>query len=250
MDENSQKEQIEIEYLKDNVRSYLGIMKSMKAKSVRSNGGPTDIGAVVCLRYMIPHEDDVYADGWGSSFVDGDDMGRFVVVEFPEGKLIEDVASLTRFAGENGKPAESMLDLLKEFYAKRGVFPQHVALLGDSIAANKISDEEDAEFSNWIKSHGDLSAQEIFMSDPFASKYISEALSVLIMDDHGRIARSICRYSYGEKVKPPMPLYEEEDIEYIGLVYNQTKEFVIGQRAVRDMVLFYAMCEDEEIATR
>jgi len=250
MNENSQTEQIEIEYLKDNVKSYLGIMKSMKAKSVRSNGGPTDIGAVVCLRYMIPHEDDVYADGWGSSFVDGDDMGRFVVVEFPEGKLIEDVASLTSFAGEHRRPSESMLDLLKEFYSKRKVFPHHVALLGDSIAAKEIGEEADAEFEDWIKSHDDWSAQEIFMNDPFASKYLSEALSVMIMDDHGRMARTVCRYSYGEEVKPPMPTYEEVEVEYLGLVQNQTNEFVVSQRVIRDMVLFYAMCEDEEIATK
>jgi len=85
------------------------------------------------------------------------------------------------------------------------------------------------------------------MNDPFAGEFLTEVLTVFVMDHTGRMVRSVCPYTYDRRGKSRVaPIFSDRNIEYLGKVFDRDREFVISQRVVTHMVLFYAMCQKEE----
>lgn len=237
----------EIELSKSLLQSadhYMTIMKSYKNEVTRAKGGPRDIPSVVCFRYEIPEGENVDAEGWGDPFVKGDEMGRFVAIEHDGIRLVEDSASLSNYAGSERQPGEALLDLLTAFLEKRKVMPYHVALLSDSISPKADMDaQKQRKFLEWRAQNEDKTSHELFVEDPFASEYLTEALTVFVMNKFGGMAKCITRYGYRDDHKPPKPNYEKNDLEYMGLIKDKNADFINQQRIVKGMLLFYAMCE-------
>lgn len=236
----------------DDAERYMDVMVSMKQVAVRENSGPQDLPSVLSFRYEVNASENTDASGWGDDFVEGGEMGRFVVGTCDGFKIVQDVSDLSFFAGENQPPGESMLSMMSKFLEVRRIYPSHVALLGDGVGPKeKFWDgvPEEGSFQRFLdERHGDeRSLHEIFMNDPFAGEFLTEVLTVFVMDHTGRMVRSVCPYTYDRRGKSRVaPIFSDRNVEYLGKVFNKDREFITSQRVIAHMVLFYAMCQKEE----
>jgi len=236
----------------DDAERYMDVMVSMKQVAVRENSGPQDLPQVLSFRYEVDASENTDAPGWGDDFVEGGEMGRFVAGTVESFKIVQDVSDLSFFAGENKAPGEAMLRMMSKFLEVRRIYPSHVALLGDGVGPKeKFWDGVPGEgsFQRFLEErHGnETSLHDIFMNDPFAGEFLTEVLTVFVMDHTGRMVRSVCPYTYDRLGKSRVaPIFSNRNVEYLGKVFNRDREFITSQRIIAHMVLFYAMCQKEE----
>jgi len=241
----------------DDAERYMDVMVSMKQVACRENSGPEDLPSVLSFRYEVDASENTDAPGWSDDFVEGGEMGRFVAGTCDGFKIVQDVSDLSSFAGENQPPGESLLRMMSKFLEVRRIYPSHVALLGDGVGPKeKFWDgiPEEGSFQRFLEERqGDkrplheISLHEIFMNDPFAGEFLTEVLTVFVMDHTGRMIRSVCPYTYDRLGKSRVaPIFSDRNVEYLGKVFNRDREFITSQRVITHMVLFYAMCQKEE----
>lgn len=218
-------EQILQEELKKQCSNYMAGIKAMKEAAVLEAQGPADVPSLLVIRFLAKP---------------GNEGDSLVLASLDENTLIcEKVYNMSSYAGKDVRPGSVVGSMLNEFWATQQVKPITVGVVADSISIKPDKDEEFYE----VHGHTEKSMHEIFMDDPLASQWLSEALNIFIMDSHGHMASISSFYEYPDDQKPPKPRYEDGEPFYDGLLFDMNPEDIKGQRIILQIALFFAVVE-------
>lgn len=222
---DSPEEKLLQEELKRQCSHYMVGIKAMKEAAVSEAQGPADVPSLLVIRFFAKS---------------GDEGDALVLARMSEDTLLcEKVYDMNHYAGEGTHPGSVIGSMLNEFWATHHAKPFTVGVVADSIS---IKPNKQDEFYELYK-ESDKSMHEIFMEEPLASQWLSEALNIFIMDGHGRMATVSSFYEYPDDEKPPKPRYEDGDPSYDGSLFDMDPEEIKAQRIVLQIALFFAVVE-------
>lgn len=225
-------------FLTDQVDAYAYAMVETKKMAVSHEGGPTDTPSIIVVRYLVPvaHINDTPAMKL---------EGFNLLNEDEDGVIAESLINLTGFAGEGESPGQYVLAALRDFMeANSHVEPWTVTMVADGIGINDVNDEGWTAFR---KRFPNETLHELFMNSAEAQKYLSENITVFLMDCFGNMAQKLIHYSYSDESFPPKPVFTEGEATFLGSVFSQPKEWLLGQRVVGLMAMFFAQLYSERI---
>jgi len=228
------------EHLVHQVATYCEAMITLKKMAVLSQKGPTDIPSLLLVRYGA--DPGTKADELGG----GEDENNALMYRDETTGMYERLIDLTEYAGPGVAPGGLLYSALMDFITEyEGAVPYTVALVADGVA---VIDAENPDWKEFISQpkNDNRGLHDIFCEEAQASKWITECITVFLMDMQGHMVSTSRRYGYGDDTFPPKPQFEPSEIRYEGMIFEKTKDWVQEQRVVSQIVLFFARMEQED----
>jgi len=225
------------DYLLEQVDQYCKTMIAIKKLAVATKKGPTDIPSLLVIRYGAN------SDSKAGELARMNDEGNIVLHDEDGVVLCERLVNLTEFAGDGVAPGTRVYQALMQFIDEyEGASPWTVSVVADGVA---MTDPDNAEWKQLrsLPENKERGLHELFCEEPRAQKWLSECINVFLMDLHGNMASTVCRYVYGDDTHPPVPIFEPSEVKYEGKVFERDREWIQSQRVLAQMLLFYASVE-------
>jgi len=223
------------EHLMQQADQYCRTMIEIKKLSVNAMKGPTDVPSLIAVRYGTNIGSPAY------NLARENTEGNVVIHEEGGVALCERLINITEFAGPNAQPGPHVLTALMQFADEyKESAPWTLGMIADGIS---VLYPEDPAWRSFQESHGDKSLHDMFCDFAEAQQWLSECITVFIMDMMGHMVSNTVRYSYGDDTFPPKPIFSPTVARYEGTVFERDRKWVTDQRVIVQFAMFFSKME-------
>lgn len=236
---NSDEDLSQDEYLQallDQANVYMLTMTQTKRQSVITAKGPIDCDALLQIRYGLRENE-------SPAPFDEDKQHDMLLASHEGVHLHERFVNLSATNEYDGSPALAIFKNLSDFMsANPTAMVWTTTLVADGIAkSGDGSPEWDALRER--PENKDKTMHDLFRDSAEAQKWLTECLSVFLMDQHGNMIKADCTYSYDDKTHPPLPVFDTKPAVFAGNIFEVPADFIYSQRVVQQFVAFWAALE-------